>query len=307
MKRYRLWTKLPGMLHPQLFFLSVIPATVGAALAFSNTGRWDNEIFFISIAGILLLQAAISIINDYALFCRAQKAGYTGRLEGAAEAMRRGILREEQVVGASIMLTVMGGLCAVLLSMLAGSSILLIAAAAVICGYALNFPRGGTFRFGAGELLAAGCCSLFPLLAVYNLQTLSIALPPFAAALPLGMLSAALIIIEQMRRPRELPAQGALVRKLGTQNTARVVSALLLLWPVFVTGMLLAGTLPPQTGLCALAVVPAGAAAIVCLRKHSSPLGLETGLALAFIAHVLAGMAIAAGLLMVGRGLEPVW
>lgn len=307
MKRSRLWTRIPGMLHPQLFFLSILPATAGAALAFSETGRWDNEIFFISIIGILLLQAAISVIGDYKLYNRAQANGYTGRLGGAAGTIQHKLLRSEQVIGLSIMLTVMSGLCATLLSMFAGNSILIIATAAVICGYALHFPHGGMFRIGGGELLAAACFSFFPLLAVYNLQALSIGIEPFMTALPLTMLSAALILIEQMRRPRELTEQGALVRRIGTRNTAQVVSVLLLLWPLVVIGLIMLGTLPPQTGGCAVAVLPAGAAAIICRRRHSSPLGLETALALAFIAYVFAGMAIVAGFLIVGRGLDAVW
>lgn len=305
MKRGPGWIYLPVLLRPQLYFLSVIPAVTGAALAFAETGRRDLPVFFLTVGGILLLQSAVVLINDYYAYIADKNSGH--KLSGAAALIQKDILRTEQLPGISVMLLVLAALCALLLSMMAGPAIIVITVIGAFCGYLHRLPRFGAVKLGLGELSASINFGILPLIAAYQTQTLSMSLRPVIIAAPLALQIPVLLLLEEMRPATGLNDPRSWFNLLGYRASVYLIAALTAIWPLITAMFILLEVLPPATGICAAAILPAAAVVHICFKNHNRSLALENARIFAFLAYTLTGVLLAGGLLMAGRTAVALW
>src|SRR5690606_6071379 len=61
----RLWSGFWQLADPKIWIASTVPMLVAAALAYSDTGRFDFIWFLLSVTGVYLIETGKNAINEY--------------------------------------------------------------------------------------------------------------------------------------------------------------------------------------------------------------------------------------------------
>src|SRR5690349_25104030 len=229
----------------RIWLLAIRPATLpaavsgvvvglGAALALGTPFRVDSALGCLAVA--LLLQIAANLANDLSDFrAGADTPDRTGPIRVAAA----GLVTERQLEIAIGLVVVLAGLVGLGLVVIGGPVLLLVGALAIVAALAYT---GGPWPYGYHGLGEVFVFAFFGLVAVVGTAYLQagVVQPLFvAAAVPVGLLTTAILVVNNLR---DIPTDAAAGKRtlaviLGRERTA--LEYVLLVTVAYVTPLFL--------------------------------------------------------------------
>ncbi len=241
------------------FFVAVImPSLVGGAVAFYH-GRFDLVLFLLVVLGMVLAHAGTNIINDYFDFQSGADLDNRDRtpFSGGSPFLPDGTLRPRSVLLAGLSCFALGLLVAIYLTLRAGWPVLVIAGTGGFIGYFYTAPPLRLGYRGVGELATGLAMGPLAVMGVYYVMTGEFALEPVVASLPIGILVATILYVNEVPDydSDRLAGKRHLVVLLGKARAVRYLPVpFALVYACEITGVAL-GIMPAWT-LLALVTLP---------------------------------------------------
>lgn len=268
--------------RPRTLPAAIAPVIVATVLA----GReWKPVQALLALIVSLALQIAVNYSNDYSDGIRGTDDDRVGpvRLVASGLASAQSVKRAAQL---SFLIACIAGL---VLASLSAWWVILIGIASVLAAWGYTGGHTPYGYRGFGELSVFTFFGVVATVGTYYVQTLEITVAAFAASIPMGALSCALLAINNIRDipGDEVVGKKTLAVKLGDKNARRFFVALLItayIFPIF-TGHTLAlltlATAPAAYAIAREVLAGAKGADLIPLLGRTGQLQLHFGLTFA--------------------------
>ncbi len=174
---------------------AVAPVLVGTALAIHD-GDFDGFAFACALLGALFIQVGTNLSNDYSDARRGADA--EDRL-GPVRVTAGGLVPPRQVLQATYVSFALAVACGVYLVVVAGPVLLAIGAASIIAGVLYTGgPRPYGYE-GLGEVFVFLFFGLVAVTGSYYVQIQDLPWEAFALAVPVGLLAASILVVNNVR------------------------------------------------------------------------------------------------------------
>ncbi|MBJ07241.1 MAG: 1,4-dihydroxy-2-naphthoate octaprenyltransferase [Verrucomicrobiaceae bacterium] len=226
--------------RPKTLPAAIVPVWVGCALAWKMTGGIDPRLALFTVLSALCIQVATNLFND--VIDDQKGADTAGRL-GPQRVTGSGLLSRRAVYLGAFVFIGLACVCSVPLIEARGWTIIAIGIPSLYLAYGYT---GGPFPLaylGLGEVFVVLFFGLVAVGGTFFVQTGMWSWPAGALGLQVGMLSAVLIAINNLRDVEEDRRSGKKTLAVRFGSTSLGV----LNW-IFVTGAFLLGFLGPQYG-----------------------------------------------------------
>ncbi len=272
---------------------SVIPVLVGTAIAWRE-GALNLWTFLLTFFGTALFHIGANVINDYFDHrSGADEANLTPTpFSGGSRLIQRGLLAPRQTLILALVIYALGALMGFGLIYLVGWPILYFGLAGFLVGYLYTAPPFRLVHRGVGEIAVGLGFGPIIMLGAYWVQTQRINLEVILASIPIGLLVAAILYINEIpdRIWDERAGKRTLVVRLP--RSAVLFGYLLLVGSAYLTVLIgvLTGSLAPAS-IIALLTIPLARSAYRTLRRHNGfPYRLIPANATTIFIHLLFGM-----------------
>ncbi len=303
----RWFSQLPAYLaelRAPFFTASILPVALGTIVAWVREGVFRPDLLALTLAGGVLLHAGTNVINDY--FDHVTGADEANRefvrpFTGGSRLIQTGVLTPRQVLYEAIVLYALGCLIGLYLTARVGYGVLTLGTIGLLSGIFYTWPRFALVSKGLGELAIGLNFGTLMTLGAYYVQVRAFAWEPVVASLPLALLIAAVVFINQFQDMTGDAAVGKRhwVVRLGRRRAARVYAMMLLFAYITVAAGAIVGLLPPGA-LAVLVTAPlAVRAGRVAAAHHSAPQALMPANAATIVVHLAFGVILSAGYLLV--------
>jgi 1,4-dihydroxy-2-naphthoate octaprenyltransferase len=301
--RLKIWIRA---LRAPFFQAVIVPLLLGTAVAWYQTDRFDWRYFLAALFGVVFVHAGTNLINDY--FDHRTGADELNRqhtrFSGGSRIIQEGLLSPRSILVASLIFFGLGSALGVFLGVARGWPVLAIGAAGVVSGY---FYTAAPLRLGYrgwGELITGLNCGPLVVLGAYYVQAQTLSWSALVAALPVGVLIAAILYVNQFSDYDADKAAGKrhLVVRLGPERAARGFYWLLAAAYVPIAAGCAFGLIP-WLGLAALVTVPlAWRAASIAASHCSTRTGEEMAPAMSgtIATHLVTGLLLSGSYLAAG-------
>jgi len=181
--------------RPRTLPAAVAPVLVGTAL-----GTTDADLrvggFVAALLGAILIQVGTNLSNDYS---DARRGADTEERLGPVRVTAGGLVPPRQVLIATYVTFGLAVLCGVYLVYLAGPILLAIGAASILAGVLYTGgPRPYGYE-GLGEVFVFLFFGLVAVTGSYYVQTEQVDWEAFVLAVPVGLLAAAILVVNNVR------------------------------------------------------------------------------------------------------------
>jgi 1,4-dihydroxy-2-naphthoate octaprenyltransferase len=281
---------------------SVLPVILGAAVARYDTGQVNLSLFLLTLAGAAFIHTGSNIINDYFDHLSGNdevNTEFVRPFGGGSRLIQEGLLTPRAVLTMSLSFFIAAAVAGFLLYIQRGPVIVLFGAIGIFLGAAYTAPRLMLAGRGLGEL---AICVAFGLIGIgtYYVQTASINTSIVIAALPLAILTAAIIIINEFQDATADGATGkrTLVVRIGRGRSIFLFAPVILSAYLPVVIGAVSGRMPPLT-LISLVSLPIALKAIhVVWKTGGEPEGMTPANAMTILCHLVTGLALVTAYLM---------
>ncbi|MGD0198153.1 MAG: 1,4-dihydroxy-2-naphthoate polyprenyltransferase [Solirubrobacteraceae bacterium] len=280
--------------RPRTLPAAVAPVLVGTALAI-HVGPFHALAFVAALVGALMIQIGTNLSNDYSDARRGADA--EDRL-GPVRVTAGGLVPPRQVLVATYVTFALAVLCGVYLIAVAGWLLLAIGAASILAGVLYTGgPRPYGYE-GLGELFVFLFFGIVAVSGSYFVQRKELPWEAFALAVPVGLLIAAILVVNNVRdlETDRRAGKRTLAVRLGRRNTRVMFVAMLAV--AFASGLVCwpADSLSPWLALTLLDIPLAVAIARTVLTHTDGP-SLNGALARTGILALTYCLLLAAGVL----------
>jgi 1,4-dihydroxy-2-naphthoate octaprenyltransferase len=279
-----------------------VPVFLGLAIA-ARHGAFDWLTAVLTVIGASFAHLAINVTND--IFDELSGADAANQnptqFSGGSRVVHYGLLSMRQLA------TVAGGLYAaaiviglLLLLLRPSLALLVIGIAGVVVGYSYTGPPLKLVYRGLGEIAVAVGFGPIMLLGAYAVQTGRVSWEPFVASLPVAILIALILYVNEIpdRRSDASAGKRTLVVRLSRRQviTLYLVAAVLAFASIVLA---VAGGIMPWPTLIALAAVPLAARVYTGIQQHyDSPYTLMAVMGTNVKLHLYVGLLLLAGYLV---------
>ncbi|AWV88449.1 1,4-dihydroxy-2-naphthoate polyprenyltransferase [Bradymonas sediminis] len=181
--------------RPKTMAAAIVPVLVGSALAYA-AGKFALLPALAALIGASLIQIGTNFANDY--FDDKKGADTEDRL-GPTRVVQAGIISATKVRNATALTFALAALVGVYLIWVAGWPIVVIGIASILSGIAYT---GGPYPLGyngLGDIFVFIFFGLIAVSATYFVQALEWSTLSFVAAIPIGFLSTAILVVNNYR------------------------------------------------------------------------------------------------------------
>ncbi len=281
--------------RPRTLPAAVAPVLVGSALA-ATVSPLNWFAFAAAALGSIFIQVGTNLSNDYS---DARRGADTEERLGPVRVTAGGLVPPSQVLVATYASFAMAVLCGVYLIIIAGPVLLLIGAASILAGVLYTGgPRPYGYE-GFGELFVFTFFGLVAVTGSYYVQLQQLSWDAFILAVPVGLLAAAILIVNNVRdlETDRRAGKKTLAVRLGRARTRQLFAAMLIL--AYPTALLpwLSGSFNAWLALVLL-TIPIAVALIRTVSTHSDGPTLNAALARAGMLELSFCVALTAGLLL---------
>jgi 1,4-dihydroxy-2-naphthoate octaprenyltransferase len=278
--------------RPRTLPAAIAPVLVGTAAAVEASDDFRLGAFLAALAGSIFIQIGTNLANDYS---DAKRGADTVDRLGPVRVTAAGLVTPRRVLTATWVAFAVAVACGVYLAVIAGPVILAVGAVSILAGVLYT---GGPRPYGYAGLGEAFVFLFFGLVAVngsYYVQLERLDWLPFALSIPVGMLSTAILVVNNLRdtdTDRRVGKRTLAVR-LGRERT-RLVYAWLVLGAYVVLAIGLLAADGPAWGLLALLSAPLTLRPLAAVRTRTDGPSLNaalagTGMVLAAFSVLLSG------------------
>ncbi|MEO1174801.1 MAG: 1,4-dihydroxy-2-naphthoate octaprenyltransferase, partial [Myxococcota bacterium] len=174
---------------------AVSPVVVGTAVA------WSDEVANLPVAtaaaaGALFIQIGTNLFNDYADF---KKGADTEERLGPPRATSRGWLKPTEVLAATVLAFAIASAFGVYLLLAAGWPVIAIGVTSIFCGIAYTGGPRPLAYVGLGDVFVFIFFGLVAVMGTYFVQSQTLSYSSLAAAVPIGLLTTAVLVVNNLR------------------------------------------------------------------------------------------------------------
>jgi 1,4-dihydroxy-2-naphthoate octaprenyltransferase len=282
--------------RPRTLPAAVAPVLVGTALAVAATEDLHLGAFVAALFGAILIQVGTNLSNDYS---DARRGADTEDRLGPVRVTAGGLVPPRQVLIATYVSFALAVACGVYLVSVAGPVLLLIGAASILAGVLYTGgPRPYGYE-GLGELFVFAFFGIVAVTGSYYVQTEDLAWEAFVLAVPVGLLAAAILVVNNVRdlETDRRAGKRTLAVRLGRTRARRLYAAMVAL--AFATAPLpwLLGSLSAWL-LLPLLLAPAAVALVRTVRDHTDGPTLNGALARTGLLQLVFCILLSAALLL---------
>src|SRR3954451_18542733 len=212
--------------RPRTLPAAVAPVLVGTALA-ATEGTFKVLTFVAALLGALFIQVGTNLSNDYS---DARRGADTEDRLGPVRVTAGGLVPPRQVLVATYVAFGLAVACGVYLVYLAGPILLAIGAASILAGVLYTGgPRPYGYE-GLGEIFVFLFFGIVAVAGSYYVQTERIEWEAFALAIPVGLLAAAILVVNNVRDidTDRRAGKRTLAVRLGRRRARTLYSVMLL-------------------------------------------------------------------------------
>src|SRR3954451_2975173 len=281
--------------RPRTLPASIAPVLVGTALAVTETDLRVGG-FVAALLGAIFIQVGTNLSNDYS---DARRGADTEERLGPVRVTAGGLVPPRQVLVATYVSFALAVACGVSLVYLAGPILLAIGAASILAGVLYTGgPRPYGYE-GLGEVFVFAFFGIVAVTGSYYVQTAHVTWEPFVLAAPVGLLAAAILVVNNVRALETDRRAGkrTLAVRLGRPKTRTVFG--LMVYVACLTAPLpwILGWLSPWL-LRPLVLLPAAASVVRLGRQRTDGPSLNRALGRAGQLELPFCVLLAAGLLL---------
>jgi 1,4-dihydroxy-2-naphthoate octaprenyltransferase len=250
---------------------------VGTAAAVEASDDFRLGAFLAALVGSIFIQVGTNLANDYS---DAKRGADTVDRLGPVRVTAAGLVTPRRVLTATWVAFAIAVACGVYLAVVAGPVILAVGAVSILAGVLYT---GGPRPYGYAGLGEAFVFLFFGLVAVngsYFVQLERLDWLPFALSIPVGMLSTAILVVNNLRDTETDRRVGkrTLAVRLGRARTRGLFAALVAgAYLVLAIGLLAADG--PAWALLALLSAPLAAGPLRAVRTRTDGPSLNAALA----------------------------
>jgi 1,4-dihydroxy-2-naphthoate polyprenyltransferase len=283
--------------RPRTLPAAIAPVLVGTALA--GYGNVFHPLRFVAaLLGAIFIQVGTNLSNDYSDARRGADAD--DRL-GPVRVTAGGLVPPRQVLVATYVSFGLAVLAGAYLIAVAGWQLLLVGAASILAGVAYTGgPRPYGYE-GLGELFVFLFFGIVAVAGSYFVQVTHLEWEAFALAVPVGLLAAAILVVNNFRDIDSDRRAGkrTLAVRLGRERTRALFAAIVYLAFVLAPVVWIFGPLKPWVLLPWLTIVLA-AGVVRTVRNRTDGPSLNQALAQTGMLQLTFCMLLSAGLLLSG-------
>ncbi len=276
---------------------SIVPVLLGTAIAWSVTGAVSVGFFLLTLLAGLLIHMGTNVINDYFDYRSGNDEAnqeFVRPFSGGSRVIQLGLLTPLEVLSGSILFFALSAVIGFYLAWVSGPLILVLGAIGLVSAV---FYTGGFFYWakrGAGELLVGLNFGVLMTLGAYYVQVQSFSWLPVVAAIPVSLLIAAVLYINEFPdyTADKQVGKKTLVVRLGRERAVTFYTFIMAGVYLSIGVAVAAGALP-ATALLGLITLPLALRAVMYARKHhSSSFDLAPANALTITSHLATGLFI---------------
>jgi len=286
---------------------AALPVLLGTTIAWALTGAISWTFFLLALLAGVLLQAGTNVMNDYFDHRSGNDAAnqeFIRPFSGGSRLIQLGLLSPVEVLTEGLFLFAAGTLLGIYLALTRGPFIFALGAIAILSGF---FYTGRPFNWasrGLGELTVGLNFGPLMVLGAYYIQTRQLSWLPVLAGLPLGLLIAAVLYINEFPdyNADKKVGKNTWVVRLGRQRALWGYAIIMAAVYISLLIGVLAEKLPPVTLIMAL-TLPLAVRAIQLARKfYANSSDLAPANALTITGHLLAGLLLTLAYIWEGLG-----
>lgn len=309
LKLYLLETRAP------FFTATLVPIVLGGVIAWSTAGVFNWWYFILSLIGGICLHAGTNIANDYWDHKSSNdevNVEYVRPFTGGSRMIQLGLLTPNEVLWEAIFFFLVATIIGIYLTWALGLTVLVLGIIAVISGFFYCAPPLRLSYHGLGEIAIGLNFGPLMVFGAYWVQTQTFSWLPFVAAVPTGILIAAVVYINEFQDAAADRAVGRkhLIVRWGKEKGAKgygVLMAVVYGWIVLgVLAGLLSIWLPwlkpvslPFFALLGLVTWPKALQAFRIAREfHSDSQKLTPANALTIMNHLHTGIWVTLGFVL---------
>ncbi len=271
---------------------TIPPAILGSFVAWKMTGEIDLLLLALTAVALFLVHAGTNVVNDYfdhVSGCDEMNVRFVRPFGGGSRLIQKGLLSPKEVYFGALLFFGCGAPIGVYLAYVSGWGLLLIGAIGVISGFFYVEPRLNLASRGIGEFLVGLNCGVLIVLGGFFVQTGSIALEPIVVGLPLAILIAAVLWINEFQDMEADAAVGKrhLVSRLGRKRAVVVYYYLLAFAYASVLSGIAFGMLPIESLVVFVTIPIAVRAGTVAMRHYDDTLPLAPANAGTIMIHLV--------------------
>ncbi len=190
-------------IRPSHLSLSLLPALLGTTLAWTQSitaqapfGHFHVAPFVGMILSLLFLQLGSHLVNDYYDYLRSID---TSNALGPGGLIQQGLVKPIRVLTLGLALLGLGALFGLIVASTGGALLYLFGLIGVLCAYFYSAPPRALSSLGLGELIAFFLFGPLIAMGAYAIQMGHIEARAFVYSVPLGLMAAAIIHVNNMR------------------------------------------------------------------------------------------------------------
>ena len=287
--------------RPWSFTATYIPILVGSgvagyqiASADGDSGNHFNFLYFgLALVGAVAFQAGTNLVNDYYDHI---KGADNAESTGIGGSIQRGEFSPRFILMYGIACFALGAGIGIYLVSIAGTFILWLGIFSLLAGFLYTAGPVALGYIGLGEITVGVFMGPVIVIGANYVQTGSLRIEAVAASLPVALIVAAILHVNNIRdmQTDRIVGKRTLATLLGRENAIREYIVLVLGAYVLLVLTVLAGYVPPQT-LIALLTLPSALALVYRVAARPDPLALNPVLRRTAQLHFRFGVLLAAG------------
>lgn len=290
-------------LRIQFLTASLLPVLVSSAVVRFETGRIDPVLLLLTLVGAALLHLGTNTANDYfdhRSGADALNRSFASPFTGGSRLIQRGEISPGAVLAISISCFAAALLVGTLLALMAGWPVILLGAVGLASGWFYTAPPLRIAHRGFGELTVGINFGFLIGIGTYYVQTGTVSAAAVAASLPLTLLVAGIIIINEFQDSESdgMAGKRTLVVRAGTARSVPMFGAVMVLAYLPVVAGVVSGLMPRTAAAVLLALPLAVRAVLVARARHDRPRELAQANALTIAAHAATGLLLAGAFLV---------
>lgn len=276
---------------------SVPPAIVGGFVAWEMTGHIDVLLLILTAVAAFFMHAGTNVVNDYydhVSGCDEINIRFVRPFGGGSRIIQKGLLSPREVHYGALIFFGIAVTIGLYLTYLRGWPLLIIGAVGVVSGYFYVEPHLNLAGRGIGEFLVGLNFGTLIVVGGFFVQTGWFALEPFAASIPLAVLIAALLWINEFQDSEADGAVGKmhLVFRLGRRRAATAYFYLLVVAYASVLIGVILRILPWPSAMTFITIPIAAKAVQVATRHYDDILPLTPANAGTIMLHFIFGIVL---------------
>ncbi len=260
-------------LRAPFFTASIIPVILGTAVAYYSTRLFNLSFLMLTLIGVVFLQASGNLLNDYFDFKSGADIINNDRtpFSGGSGVLVDGLLTPKTIFLASLSFLFAGLLIGVYLAFKIGVELIILGIIGALLGITYTAPPLKLVYRGLGELVVAVAFGPLVVAGAYIVQTETISAMPIIASIPIALLIASVLYINEFPDYKADKAAGKnqLVVILGRKDAIGVYKSLIIFAYLSIVFGVILGLMPPLT-LLGILTFPMAKKAIGLLQEHYS-------------------------------------